>query len=97
MAAEALAFADGLENSFIIKHDLKRIIGKPLPLHMLADLKILFDMLTRKKYTTEKRIMADIASTREAYDAMIITNIGLIKSIHNPADALTKIGGTVPL
>ena len=97
MAAEALAFADGFYNSFIIKHDLQRIMGRELPLLMLTDSKIFFDMLTRKKYTTEKRIMADIASTREAYDAMIISNISLIKSMHNPADALTKIGGNSAL
>ena len=60
---------------------------------LLTDSKILLDVLTKMKYTMEKRIMANIESTGEAYDAMIISNIGLIKSVHNPADALTKIGG----
>ena len=69
MAVEALAFADRFGKYFIIKHDLQRIIGRPLQLLMLTDPEILFDVLTRKKYTTEKRIMADIASTMEAYDA----------------------------
>jgi hypothetical protein len=30
MAAEALAFADAVDNEFILKHDLQRILGRLL-------------------------------------------------------------------
>lgn len=93
MAAASLAFADGFENAFIIQHNLQMIMGQPLPLLTLTDSKPLLDVLTKKKYTAEKQIVADIVSTREAYDSKIISNISLIKSMHNPADTLTKVGG----
>ena len=66
-AAEALALVDAFENAFIIKHDLQRILGQKIPLLHLIDSKILFDAITGQKYTTEKRLMVDIVSIREAY------------------------------
>jgi hypothetical protein len=36
--------------------------------------------------------MADIASIREAYKDRVIANNALMRSEHNPADAMTKIG-----
>jgi hypothetical protein len=35
--------------------------------------------------------MVDKAAAREAYHDYIISNVGLIKSEHNPADGLTKV------
>lgn len=89
MAAETLAFVDWFDNAFPIKHDLERIIGRRTPLLMMTDSKLLFDVLTRARYTTERRL--DIASAREAYLGGVISNVGLIQSAHNPADGLTKI------
>jgi hypothetical protein len=57
---------------------------------MLTDSKLLFEVITGNKYTTEKGLMADIASTREAYKDRVIANIALIRSEHNTADAMTK-------
>jgi hypothetical protein len=59
---------------------------------MLTDSKLLFEVITGNKYTTEKGLMADIASTREAYKDRVIANIALIRSEHNTADAMTKLG-----
>lgn len=91
MAAETLAFVDGFDNAFLIKHDLERILARHIPLLMMTDSKALFDVLTRARYTTERRLMVDIASAREAYAENLISNVGLIRSEHNPADGLTKI------
>jgi len=60
---------------------------------MLTDSIQLFDVITRSRYTAEKRLMVDISAVREAYLEKTISNIALIKSEHNPADSLTKIGG----
>jgi hypothetical protein len=91
MAAETLAFSNAFDNAFIIKHDIERMIG-PVHLLMLTDSKALFDVLTRTRYTTERRLMVDIAAAREAYHEQIISNIGLIRSEFNIADGLTKAG-----
>ena len=91
MAAETLAFSNAFDNVLIIKHDLERMIG-PVHLLMLTYSKALFDVLTRTRYTTERRLMVDIAAAREAYHEWIISNIGLIRSEFNIADGLTKAG-----
>lgn len=57
---------------------------------MFTDSKQLFDALTRRKQTTEKRLMIDIASAREAYKKFEIQAVGLIRGDQNPADGLTK-------
>jgi hypothetical protein len=91
MAAETLAFSNAFDNAFIIKQDIERMIG-PVHLLMLTDSKALFDILTRTRYTTERRLMVDIAAARDAYHERIISNIGLIRSEFNIADGLTKAG-----
>ena len=91
MAAETMAFADSFDSAFIIKHDIERALGRSLPLLMLTDSQALFDVLTRARYTTEKRLMIDIAAARQAYSSKEIDNIALIESQYNPADGLTKV------
>jgi hypothetical protein len=92
MAAETLAFVDAFDNALLLKHDLQRILGKELHLLMLTDSQSLFDVVTRSKYPTEKRLQIDLAGIREAYDNREIANIGLIRSDFNVADGLTKVG-----
>jgi hypothetical protein len=92
MAGEMLAFENGFDNAFILRHDLENMLGQPVPLVMYADLQALFNVLTRSKTTTEGRLMVDVAAARQAYHNSIISNIGLIKSCYNPADGLTKVG-----
>ena len=92
MDGETLAFSAGFDAGFILRHDIELMTGMKIPIIMLTDSKSLFDVLTRAKYTTEKRLMVDIAAAREAYNDHVISNIALIDSADNPADALTKIG-----
>jgi hypothetical protein len=68
------------------------MLGQPVPLVMYTDSQALFNVLTRNKTTTERRLMVDVAVARQAYHNSIISNIGLIKSCCNPADGLTKVG-----
>ncbi len=66
---------------------------------MLTDSKALFDVVTRARYTTERRLVVVISATREAYNQGIneVCNIGLISSDDNPADGLTKISSSEAL
>ena len=85
-AGEILAFADAFEHAFNVKHDLQGITGKAIPLLTLTDSKILLDVITGNKYTTECRLMVDIAAIREAFEQKIISNIGLIRRQYHAAD-----------
>jgi hypothetical protein len=91
MVAKPLAFSNAFDNTFIIKHEIERMNG-PVHLLMLTDIKALFDVLTRTRYATKRRLMVDIAAAREAYHERIISNIGLIRSEFNIANGLTKAG-----
>jgi transposase InsO family protein len=90
MAAETMAFADTFDASFAIKHDLESMLGQRIPLLILTDSRPLFDVLVCAKYTTEKRLMIDISAAREGFNRRDITNVCLIRSEHNVADAMTK-------
>ena len=40
----------------------------------------MFDVITKASYTSEKRLMIDVAATREAYGRDEISNVGLVSS-----------------
>ncbi len=62
-----------------------------IPLVMLIDSKILFDILTRKRVTRERRTIVNLLANRNAYAELEISNILLIPSDDNPTDALSKL------
>lgn len=90
-AGEALAFVDGFDAAFALRADMQQALGRDIPIIMLTDSQILFNVLTRKRTTSEKRLMIDLKVARAAYANKEISNVALIGSIHNPADSLTKI------
>ncbi len=93
MVAEALAFADGFDAAFSIRHDLVRIVNQHIPLLMIKDRNALFGVITRNRLTTEGRTMIDLALCRSAFQNHDIDNVGLVKSSVNYADDLTKLKG----
>ena len=50
----------------------------------------IFDVITGASYTTEKRLMIDVASIREAYNSYEISTVGLISGELNTADGLIR-------
>lgn len=77
MAGEIDAFADALDEDFVIKHDLERIFRQQMPLVLLTDSKQMFDVITRASHTSEKRLLIDVAAAREAYNRGEISTSGL--------------------
>jgi hypothetical protein len=98
MAGETLDFADTIDHAFILRHELSRLLHCNLPIVLLTDSRALFDVLTRSWYTTERRLMFDIAAALQDNNDRTISNVGLgIRSEDNVADAMTKIGGNSSL
>ena len=97
MGAEVLAFADGFDFAFLLRHDLRGIMKQKLPLAMFTDSDSLFKTIVKSTTTTEKRLMIDVEAAREAYGRQDISDVGWIRSQDNPADGLTKRGRCEPL
>ena len=91
MGAETLAFVDAVDHAILIKHDLQRFLNAEIPILMMIDNEALFRILTRVRYTTERRLEIDIAYARQAYSERIISNIAWIHTDDNFADDLTKV------
>ncbi len=79
------------DSSLTLPSELQGLLSRKIPLHLLIDSECLFDVISKGSRTSEKRIMSDIAATRERYRRHDITNIGFVQSSRNIADGLTKV------
>jgi len=93
MAGEVYAFSAAFDEAFVIRYDLERLYRRRIPLNMFTDSKQLFDVVTKASHPTEKRLLVDIAAARQAYNRQDLSNVGLIASDNNIADALSKARG----
>lgn len=91
LGGKVYAFADSFDASYTIKRDLEAMLNRPVRLKMFTDSKSLFDIITNCSGTTEKRLLIDIKAVREAYEIFDVSDLGFIRSEHNPADAFTKL------
>ena len=87
LGAKVYAFADSFYLAYALRVGLESIAGSKIPLHMYTDSKSLFHVITKNSSILEKRLMIDIASTREAYKRGDIAQIGHVRSEHNSADS----------
>ena len=90
LSAEVIAFAVLSDDAFAIRTQFEEATCRALPMHLLTDSKSLFDIISKGSRTNEKRIMVDIYSARQSYQAREISNIGFVRSENNIADGLTK-------
>ena len=90
MRGEIFALADGFDRSLMLRHDLETIYSKRIPLHVFTDSKQVFGTITKASKTTERRLLIDIAASRQAYNRHEISNISPVASEDMIADDLTK-------
>ena len=90
LEAEVYAFSDALHMAIAFRTVLKPIFKKNVPIFAFTDLKSLFDTITKASQISEKRLLIDVKSTREAFMTREIQNVGWITSKNNIADSLTK-------
>jgi hypothetical protein len=92
LAGELIAFAEAFDRSFVLKSDLEDMLNAQceIPIRMYTDSQSLFDVISKRSMTAERRLQIDIALAREGFDRKWISDIALVASLDNLADALTK-------
>lgn len=90
MGGELYAFTDAFDISRTLLIDVRNAIRKPILLHMFTDSKQVFDVVTRGKRPTERRLAIYVSAVREAYTKREIGRVGLVRGKDNPADSLSK-------
>lgn len=90
LGSEVYAFCDGMDVGISFQLALEPILGRKVNLNMYTDSKSLFDTIITRSQTSEKRLLIDISSVREAYRKKEISNVAWVRSEYNLADALTK-------
>lgn len=58
--------------AYTLKHDMERIHKNHVSLSMVGDSQLLFDLLPKAAWNTEKRIMIDLRITKDAYNVFEI-------------------------
>jgi hypothetical protein len=91
LGSETMAFADGFDAAYSLKHDLQTILKRSVDILMYTDSLSLFDVITKLSTTAEKRLMIDLVVVREAYDCMEIAQLAFLRTNWNPTDALLKV------
>ena len=65
MSAEVISFIEMSDVAITIAKELEVILSKRIPVQLLTDIKILFDVISKGTRTSEKRMMLDIAASQE--------------------------------
>ena len=90
LGAEIIAFADMFDEAISIHHRMQEILKQRIPLQLLTDSKYLFDAISKRSRTYDRRLMIVISSVRQGYQNTVIDNIGFVRTEHNLAAGLTK-------
>lgn len=91
MAAEAIALGEAFDSGFVLRVELERLLQRPVRLELLTDSQQVFSAIANSRRTTERRTMLDLDAATEGFDRGDVTNLGLVRSEHMLADALTKV------
>ena len=86
-----LAFSDAFDMSYAIQHDLQALINQEIPLVMMTDSLLLFDIITKCTQTAGKRLLINLNSAKQAYKQREVKMIGFVRTEFNPTDCLTKV------
>jgi hypothetical protein len=65
-----MAFADGFDAAYSLKHDLQIVLKRSFDILMYNDCLSLFDIITKSSTTAEKQLMIDMVVVREAHGRM---------------------------
>ena len=66
LGCETMASADAFDMAFAMKNNLRRMTSLDIPIMMLTDSLSLFDVITKAKITSEKRLIIDVKVVKDA-------------------------------
>ena len=90
MGEDFIAFS-GMSDVFVtLATEHRSITGNDVPLYHMTDSKSLFYVISKGTWTSEKRLMLDVATAREGFRDKVISDVGLVQSKDNFADILSK-------
>ncbi len=72
LGAEVYALSACHDYCIALSHDLVIMLEMTLPIYLMTDSKSIFDTITKLSNVSEKRLMIDIASRRQAYRSVEI-------------------------
>jgi hypothetical protein len=91
LAAETCTFAEASDAAFVLKHSLEKLLKRRIRLKMLTDSKQLFEAISHSTQTKEKRILIDIAASKQSFESHDISDLGLVAGRNMLADCFTKV------
>jgi hypothetical protein len=65
-----MAFADGFDAAYSLKHDLQKNLKRSVDILIYTDSLSLFNIITKSSKMAEMRLMIDLVVVREEYDCM---------------------------
>jgi hypothetical protein len=74
-----------------MKHSLEKLLKRQIRLQMLTDSKQLLDAISHSTQTKEKRLLIDIAASKQSFERHEISDLGLVAERDMLADCLTKV------
>jgi hypothetical protein len=90
MEAETCVFAEAFDAAFVMQHSLEKLLKRQIRLRMLTDSKQLFDAISHSTQTKERRILIDIAASKQSFERHEISDLGLVAGRDMLADCFTK-------
>ena len=90
MSAEIYSLCDGMDTGLLFSLELRGVVENKFPVRMITASKSLFDTITKRSQTKEKRFLIDSASVRDVCRAKKIEDVAWIHSEHNIADEMTN-------
>jgi hypothetical protein len=91
MAAETCAFIEVFDAAFVLKLSLGKLLKRQIRSQMLSDSKQLFDAISHSTQTKEKRILIDIAASKQSFERFEISDPGLVAGRDMLADCFKKV------
>lgn len=67
LTGELMAFTAGFDAAYVMKHDFEDMKRYRFPLKMMTDSRVLFDVVTRHSYCTERRMVIYRAAIHQSH------------------------------
>lgn len=85
-----MASSHSVDEALLLRHDLKLLFIRDIPLRTLTDFSSLFNPILQSMSTMERHLIIDSRAAREAFNRKDVAEIGWIGRAGNISAALTE-------